>query len=562
MRFVLQEYLSSLKEDGELDAFCTELLKSMRLIPLTKIQRGRQYGVDLPAVGKDEDGIKKLFLLVIKQGNLSRQTWEGGSINDVKPSIGEILDVYLNTSIPPQFKSLPIKIVVCFNGELEQAVQINWSQFVNKHTNERVEIVYWNIHTLIDYSLKYQLPEELLPYDLALNFRKALAFIDIPDYNLSHLYRFIQNLLPENESKLKDRQVYRKMRIVNLCVSIIHKWCKESNNLKPSFIAIERIILNTYKWILDNNFFERKDTLQIFSSILLSWRHHNYEYLKNIGDFVLVPDGLSLGVPNHDEYCLITFEQIGIISMIGQYELWECSINMLHPKDEVFKNAQTAFKNAEFAANMLAKLIKNNPSAINPKFDEHCIEINIALTLFYELGYFAVAIDWLRRLVDRVALQVKMKNFLPLFITDPEKLSVEKAEDQPSSHLLYFLAEWCLILHELDCYYLLRELVLNDLPKLNLQLWLPDKKVEEFLFTENASFKGGATMTSLSLPKNYIMLKMHIAEERALINEEKNFHYNQNHLLFMPFLASRHFRTYPFPNSWRKYLQTPFCFNN
>jgi len=45
------------------------------------------------------------------------------------------------------------------------------------------------------------------------------------------------------------------------------------------------------------------------------------------------------------------------------------------------------------------------------------------------------------------------------------------------------------------------------------------------------------------------------------MNYEKNFSYNKYALSIMPFLASRHFRTYPFPNSWRGYLLTNFCFN-
>jgi hypothetical protein len=561
MKYILQEYLTGLKEDKELDAFCKELLISRGFIPLTKIQKGRQYGVDLAAVGTDEDGRRKLFLLVIKQGSLNRNNWNNGSPNDVKPSIDEVREFYIGKLIPQVFAHLPVKIIVCFNGEMDNSLQPNWTGYTDMYSGDNLDIDFWNIHYLVAQSLKYQIHEEFLPYDLALKFRKVLAFIDLPGYPLNHISELLQSLLPENETGLKDKQVYKKLQLINLCISIIHEWCAKANNLKPSFITIERVILHTYRWVYKNDYFKCKYSREIFYSILQNWRQYNLSYIDKISDFASVQDGLSFGIPSHNEYCLITFEQIGILSLTGLYEIWECSIANNPSNTEVNLLSRGAFSNAEGIASILARLIENNPSSVNPRFDEHCIEINMALILFWEVGYFGVAEEWLRKLVNRVIVNVKMANFLPLFNSDPEQIDVLKVKDQTSSHFIYFLAEWCIVLKQFDFYLALQELTKKDLQNIDLQLWLPDKSVEDYMFGKNDWEHTGATLTGLNLPKNYLELEMHMAEERELLNEESKHVYLKDEMRFLPFLSSRHYRIYPFPNSWRSRLFSNFCFN-
>jgi hypothetical protein len=562
MRFVLSEYLGSLKEDRELDSFLIELVKSMQLIPMTKIQRGRQYGVDLAAVGTDEDGNRKLFLFVVKQGNISRKNWDGGNVNDIRPSIVEILDVYINTRIPKPYDKLPIKIVVCSNGEFETAVQENWTQFVNKHTNENLEFDFWDINRLVNRAEKYQMAEEILTPDLAMNFRRALSFIDLPDYNLSHVNKFIQTLLPAKEANsLIDKQVIRKIRLANLCMSIIHIWCEKSNNLKPAYIASERILLTTFKWLIGNEYVNKKNIWTAFYASLQNWRALNHKYLERTAEYYTIKDGLGIGIANHNEYCLVTFEQIGILGMMGNYELWECSLALTQNDAGAFERANYAFKNAEAIANLLVRLVENNSASAEPRFDEHIVELNLGLVLLYETGIFGTAVKWLKEIIDKLILNVKIANFFPLFHTNIENLNTEKANKQESSLLANFLAEWCLILRQLGYYHSLRKFLKEDLPQLNLQLWLPSIDTDDVLYSDNASVKSGVTIIGLEIPENHLKMEMHISEERVIMNEEKGFAYQKYFLSFMSFLSSRHFRTYPFPNTWRCYLRTNFCFS-
>ena len=66
MRFIISEYITLLKEDGELDSLITDLLIAMKVTPISLPEKGRQHGVDIAAVGIDPDDKKqKVFLLEI-----------------------------------------------------------------------------------------------------------------------------------------------------------------------------------------------------------------------------------------------------------------------------------------------------------------------------------------------------------------------------------------------------------------------------------------------------------------------------------------------------------------
>ena len=108
MKIIIQQYLSTLKESKELDAILPDLLLSMNFQPITKPQIGvRQHGVDLAAIGKDpEKNIQKLFLFVIKCGDIGRNEWDSNK-QSVRQTLNEIQDSYIPHFIPTKYKDLP-----------------------------------------------------------------------------------------------------------------------------------------------------------------------------------------------------------------------------------------------------------------------------------------------------------------------------------------------------------------------------------------------------------------------------------------------------------------------
>jgi hypothetical protein len=140
MKSILRDYLLSLREDGELDAFVVRLIRELDLIPFSTPQRGRQHGVDVAAAGPDFENPSKqltVFLFVIKQGNITRTNWDAAETG-VRSTLNEILDIYLVTLIPDEYKHLPVKIILITNGEIKQTAWINWVNYTKQHSKEKL----------------------------------------------------------------------------------------------------------------------------------------------------------------------------------------------------------------------------------------------------------------------------------------------------------------------------------------------------------------------------------------------------------------------------------------
>lgn len=117
MKLLIRQYVASLRERGELDAILPDLLSELGYNVISRPMIGtRQYGVDIAAVGADNDGEQKLFLLSVKQGDLTRSDWEG-TPQALRPSLDEIRNIYLRLRVPREFQELKTVICLCFGGD-------------------------------------------------------------------------------------------------------------------------------------------------------------------------------------------------------------------------------------------------------------------------------------------------------------------------------------------------------------------------------------------------------------------------------------------------------------
>jgi len=106
LRLLLEDFLGLMREEGELDAFLPLLMSSMGHEVVYRPQKGpRQYGVDIVSVGKDEDDVEKLFLWLVKCGDIGRADWNSGP-QAIRQSIDDVGDVYLTSHVAPEHKAL------------------------------------------------------------------------------------------------------------------------------------------------------------------------------------------------------------------------------------------------------------------------------------------------------------------------------------------------------------------------------------------------------------------------------------------------------------------------
>ena len=78
MRRLLKHYLNSLKEEGELDRICVEMLEDLGLTVDFAPQKGtRQYGVDILAHGiMPGESEEKAYALIVKAKDIDRQVFD------------------------------------------------------------------------------------------------------------------------------------------------------------------------------------------------------------------------------------------------------------------------------------------------------------------------------------------------------------------------------------------------------------------------------------------------------------------------------------------------------
>lgn len=113
MKLIIREYLSSLKERGELDSVLPDLLSQLGLNVYSRPARGtRQDGVDVAAVGSLDGGPEKVYLFSIKAGDLTRGGWDGNSEQSLRPSLNEIIDAYIPHRLPAEHRGKDIVICI------------------------------------------------------------------------------------------------------------------------------------------------------------------------------------------------------------------------------------------------------------------------------------------------------------------------------------------------------------------------------------------------------------------------------------------------------------------
>lgn len=377
MKLVIREYLSMLRESGELDALLPDLLLSMDIEPISKAQVGvRQYGVDVAGVGADpeDEGARKLFLLTVKQGDIDRNGWDG-SPQALRQSLDEILEVYLRHHVDREHESLPKKIVVCCNGDMKQAVEQDWRGYKDRHTDPgAVEFDFWGGDRLAMLVEQYFLDEYLFPESAQKQMRKTIALADQNEDEPHHFYSLVHDTLferdlPTDNTSGARRQRRHVLRLLNLSVSIVFHWCREANNLRPALLSAERTVLIAWDWMRQGDLFGCQATREDYEALLFTHLNVVHAYIKKLAPLCMVQDGLFTGGADELEYPLRTFEVVGIFGL-------HCmSLKSLAAAIEDDAAQQELDQRAQETAQILSYLISNNPSAATPRYDEHAIDI-------------------------------------------------------------------------------------------------------------------------------------------------------------------------------------------
>ncbi len=552
MNFLISEYISLLKEDGELDSLLLDVLNAQGIVPVSKPKKGRQYGVDIAAIGT-EDGIKKMFLITVKQGNITRSVWDSGQ-NSVRQSLNEIKETYINISLTPTQKKLPIKIIVATNGDLDQPVQTTWAQYANTNKAKKLEYQFWGLDDISKMVSENLLSERLFNPEMRSLLKKTLAFLELREYNLNH-YNSLVDLILDAPIKSK-KQLLKKLKLVHICLKIVFKWALDNGSLKLVLKAADKTLIKAYEWLEIQDSFKEEYVLIEFYQIHLTRRNIGISYYNKVSDHYFVEHCIQQYSKNQIEYNLTIWEEIGILANLGLTEIRQYQF---HLNPETQQEAETYQKYVLDLTDALVSLIKTNPTSRYPLYDNHLIDIDPALRFLYVTGKKEECELWLRQIIVGIFDAKILKGFFPLFRENYENLvdyylGIKKQQEK-SSMLLTFLADWAVILDSGEAYQNLRNILELFEEELNLQIWFPKPETEKFYLDKGYSRESGSVKHSVDLYEDMGDYRKEMEEEIKLFSPEKAFKCVANGYDVIFSISSHYHRELPFPIFWRRFVE-------
>lgn len=567
MRLIISQFLRTLRERDEFDRLLPDVLLAMGYVPLAKPQTGvRQFGVDLAAVGKSPtDGEDELLLLVIKQGDLGRRDWDNGEPTSVRPSLNEVLDVYLTKLVAPEHVALRKTIVLATTGDLKQDVETNWTGFKEQNST-RANFDFWGADRVSDLIERYMLDENLFaPSDRA-DLRKSLALASDSEYDFRDLNRMLLRQLGlTSDGKLQvpsldTKALQKALRRIHLAAQICARWAQAEGDSRQALWISEQTLLWAYHRL---QLSPQNEQPKLHAAIAGMW--HSYSeaaarYFDVIRPHLEVRDGMAGYGSEGAAFAVVLFEHIGLIATIGLACL------MVAANDAEAR--ATIEGNVAAVADGLCALIENHEASASPRLDGHIIDITLALMFLVLAGRHNVAKGWVAEMAYRLDYCFKTESKFPVSTDSLEDL-VELEVNPKDSKLidtlmgtswsLATIAAWCVIFKLDDHYAVLVRGTTGPYAKVCAQLWHPTEGWPDSWYFGGSLDQGEAEAPYVLLPTTADMrLRMKQFLDRPEFDWVGSSPTRKVGIWALDFLACRHFRM-PVPASaWYQLgIETP-----
>jgi hypothetical protein len=551
MKLLFRNYLASLREREELDAILPDLLSELGYTVYSRPQRGTaQAGVDIAALGKDDDGERKLFLFSVKQGDLTRQSWNDGTPQGLRPSLDEILDNYIPHRIPKRYQALKIVICLVFGGDMQEQVRSTVNGYIKKYSNEKISFDEWNGDKLAGLLMQGILREEIMPKEIRSHFQKAVALVDEPDIAYQHFARFVHELC-KGVGDGKAR--VRTLRQLYIALWVLFVWARDVQNVEAPYRASELLLLNGWNLLRPHLGKKPSAARKAIAAVLHYVIHLHITIASELLERKIFPhvgkrDGISTAVRARSsvDVNLKLFDILGRIALTG---LW---VHWVMARDPGANGKGVADQIARLAT-MGYQLINNNRALFLPLQDQQAIEIALFLVLVRVVGGSRNdARAWLHEMIERLAFTVQTHGRYPCVFTEyrdlvahPREQTDEYRQDATAGSILIPLLT--AFLSALNSHGALEQLVAlkaKELAHCTLQLWIPDKSSEDGIYIGTHDHGLALCDLPLSATGNELLKAV-----RDACNESKDFEgLSAIAAGYWPMIltACRHYR-YPIP---------------
>ena len=483
LRLLLEDYLGLMREEGELDVYLPLLLSAMGHELVYRAQKGtRQYGVDISSVGKDEDGKKKLFLWLVKCGDIGRRDWDSGE-QSIRQSINDVSDTYLGTHVAPQHARLAKKLVVLTNGDFNAAVGLTIASYLKKwSTQNRIEAETCNGSRLAAWTERYLLDEHVLPPRGRALLRRMLANVGAPELSVSVGRTLIEELVSGAKGPAKSAASRRKRQIMALrgirtALSVLKVWAqKERNQLAPYQLA-EFAVLCVWAGLHKDLQKGNRDVASEFANLLFQLADIAEAYHELVQPYYVTQNAFATALPDSLLVTDVVFKELGRLGLQGC--IW--ALYATEGKSAVAENLANVY------VNRLLALLASHTCSQSPAYDHHSVDIHAALLLLIIGNRRSEAMQWLANLAMRLAHVGKAPKYWPLSAPFEDALAIRHGYEEPSeeyrstSTLLPVLLLWTALLGMKDVYLFIRDTVLPLVPKTTLNFWSSDHGFDELV---------------------------------------------------------------------------------
>lgn len=508
MKLIVKQYLASLRERNELDAIIPDLLSQLGLNVFSRPGRGtRQDGVDVAAVGSLDGGQEKIYLLSIKQGDLTRSSWDGDAVQSLRPSLNEILDSYIPNRLPKEHKNKDIVICICIGGDIQEQVRPQVEGYIESNTRDNITFEEWNGDKLASMILSGFLREELLPSDSRSQLRKCLALLEDPEVSYEYFVSLLKLLT--NKENLQNKNHITIIRQINICLWILFAWARDKGNLESAYLSSEISLL--YAWEIAKTYFSKTtktaEAVKLaFQATLDVYQKITEEYLDKIAPYTKIKHSLSVAVNSSCsiDINLKLFDVLGRMAIGG---LWKCWNLEKHGNDGL-ESREFLTNRIQVYSDYIMQLIINNPILLLPVKDDQIIDISIAvLLLSKDISNNNYINIWLSEMYGRanIAYQTfgqypcNLSRYNDLLEYTERKEEEYRKEITAGSVLFPMIALWAALFGNNSLYDSVQKFRAEYLEHCTFQFWYPDEDSEDnFYKNENPH---GSTLTNVFIER-------------------------------------------------------------
>ena len=544
-RLLLEEYLSLMKEAGELDIFLPVLLTAMNHEVVLKAQTGvRQFGVDVVTRGPDERREQRLFLWVIKCGDINRQSWRVDK-QSIRNSVEEVGDVYLETHITPQDDRLPRTLVVVTNGSINQEVALEMTTYLKKWGKKhRTKVQTVTGATLAIWVEQFLLNEYALPAAHRSLFRKALATVETPEVSYQHSVQLVVGLMSEAQSNVGSARARRKRVLASLRAllafnEVLLLWARDAGNLEAPYLVAEFSVLRAWSHLHNSPLLSDPRVGTDLHRIAIHYLNTCELYHAKIEPYYFVQSAIATVSPDSAVVATKVFSEMGRLGLAAVTRF----IVANHIQDMTIHQQAVGF------VDRLEALLKSHTVSASPCFDSQSTDISLALLALAASGRTQTARDWLHQVIDRLGVAKQFGRYAPVQTDSFDDLLAVRRGDAEQieeftkiSTVVPVLGLWCELLQADRSYDLLARKVAPKFSGTTFNLWAPDTTYETALSDREALHSSGFAECFHTMPSTTGGLRALLSPMASGAASVNSFNFSKAGWQWVALMASRHWR--------------------